>query len=265
MRSDASSGLAAVLVATAPFWMAAVEAVCATANVFVLPLSWDSDGIRRNPGAGLPDLSVSSPGSRTFLVGLIALQIASLGWALGSSYSKRHAIHDDLLGTAAFQMLAGGIIMMLAGTIRGEWSQLFWTTRTVGALVYLSTIGAIGGFVAYTYALRHLSVSFVSLYAYINPVIAVTLSVLCSTIHSRHGWRLRERAESQAVLWSDGNASQPDLSRPTHCLKYRQSCGVSQSGARRTKTPPPVAFPSDSTSADESHEEEQSRQPAECR
>jgi drug/metabolite transporter (DMT)-like permease len=43
--------------------------------------------------------------------------------------------------------------------------------------VYLSTIGAIGGFVAYTYALRHLPVSLVSLYAYINPVIAVALGV----------------------------------------------------------------------------------------
>ena len=46
------------------------------------------------------------------------------------------------------------------------------------ALVYLATIGAIGGFVAYTYALRHLPVSFVSLYAYINPIIAVVLGVL---------------------------------------------------------------------------------------
>ena len=46
------------------------------------------------------------------------------------------------------------------------------------ALVYLSTVGAIGGFVAYTYALRHLPVSFVSLYAYINPIIAVALGVL---------------------------------------------------------------------------------------
>ena len=43
---------------------------------------------------------------------------------------------------------------------------------------HTSTIGAIGGFVAYTYALRHLNVSFVSLYAYINPIIAVALGVL---------------------------------------------------------------------------------------
>ena len=65
-----------------------------------------------------------------------------------------------------------------AGTLRGEWADLSFTGRTASALVYLSTIGAIGGFVAYTYALRHLEISFVSLYAYINPIIAVALGVL---------------------------------------------------------------------------------------
>ncbi len=62
--------------------------------------------------------------------------------------------------------------------MRGEWADLSFTTRTAVALAYLSTVGAIGGFVAYTYALRHLPISFVSLYAYINPIIAVTLGVL---------------------------------------------------------------------------------------
>jgi drug/metabolite transporter (DMT)-like permease len=75
-------------------------------------------------------------------------------------------------------MLAGGIMMTLAGTLRGEWSALYFTQRSALALAYLATIGAIGGFVAYTYALRHLPVSFVSLYAYINPIIAVALGVL---------------------------------------------------------------------------------------
>ena len=65
----------------------------------------------------------------------------------------------------------------LINPLRGEWTHLFFTTRTAIALAYLSTFGAIGGFVAYTYALRHLKVSFVSLYAYINPMIAVALGV----------------------------------------------------------------------------------------
>ena len=172
------SGLAAVLVATSPFWMAAVEACLR-----------DGERMRVGTVVGLlvgfggilvlvwPDLTIERS-DRNFLAGVIALQIASLGWALGSAYSRRFARNDNILGTTALQMLAGGLMMMLAGLVRGEFSELFFTTRTAAALIYLSTLGAIGGFVAYTYALRHLSVSFVSLYAYINPVIAVALGVL---------------------------------------------------------------------------------------
>ena len=173
------SGLAAVLVASNPFWMAAIEAV--------LP---DGERLRVNVALGLligfsgivvlvwPDLTLGSGGRRGFLAGVIALQIASIGWSLGSSYARRHARKENILGTTASQMLAGGVIMMAAATVLGEWPRLHFTTRTTIALVYLSTVGAVGGFVSYTYALRHLPVSFVSLYAYINPVIAVALGVL---------------------------------------------------------------------------------------
>lgn len=173
------SGLAAVVVAACPFWMAAVEA-------------WLPDGERLRPGvvAGLvigfggilvlvwPELTARTGGNTRFVAGVAALQIASIGWALGSSYSRRHARQENVLSTTAFQMLAGGVMMIVAGTARGEWSHLAFTTRTAWALGYLSTLGAIGGFVAYTYALRHLPVSFVSLYAYINPIIAVALGIL---------------------------------------------------------------------------------------
>ena len=173
------SGLAAVIVASNPFWMAAVEAA--------LP---DGERLRSNIIAGLivgftgivvlvwPDLTLKGTARHGFLAGIIALQIASIGWSLGSSYARRHARHENVLGITACQMLAGGLIMTVAGTIHGEWPRLSFTTATLTALVYLSTVGAIGGLVAYNYALRHLPVSFVSLYAYINPVIAVALGVL---------------------------------------------------------------------------------------
>jgi drug/metabolite transporter (DMT)-like permease len=69
-------------------------------------------------------------------------------------------------------------VMMLAlGTLRGEWASLGFSVRSALAFGYLSTVGAVGGFVAYTFALRHLPVSLVSLYAYVNPVIAVALGI----------------------------------------------------------------------------------------
>src|SRR5262245_33986994 len=173
------SGLAAVMIASNPFWMSAVEAA--------IP---GGERLRTNSIIGLiigftgivvlvwPDLTLAGASRHGFLAGVIALQIASIGWSLGSAYSRRHVRTDHVLGTTACQMLAGGIFMTAAGTIRGEWSHLSFNATTTWSLVYLSTVGAIGGFVAYTYALRHLPVSFVSLYAYIKPIIAVTLGVL---------------------------------------------------------------------------------------
>jgi drug/metabolite transporter (DMT)-like permease len=182
------SGLAAVIVAASPFWMAGVEACRADGE----RLTWRSaigfligfSGIVLlvwpelvHGVAGLaPGSGEAAKGS--FIGGVIALQIACLGWSIGSSYSKRHARSESVFAVSAGQMLTGGLMMMAAGTLRGEWSALGFSTRSLVAFTYLSTIGAIGGFAAYTYALRHLPVSLVSLYAYVNPVIAVTLGVL---------------------------------------------------------------------------------------
>ena len=173
------SGLTAVIVAASPFWMAGVEAS-----------RRDGERITLRIAAGLavgfcgivllvwPDLRSPVSGGRGFAAGVIALQIACLGWAIGSSYSRRHARHDNVLSTTAAQMLAGGLMLALVATVRGEWHALHFSARSATAFAYLTTVGAIGGFVAYTYALRHLPVSLVSLYAYINPIIAVTLGVL---------------------------------------------------------------------------------------
>lgn len=172
------SGLAAVVIASSPFWMAGVEA-----------LRRDGERLTWNTAAGFlvgfsgivvliwPELTHGGPGGRGFIYGMIALQIACLGWAIGSSYSKRHGRQENVFSATAAQMLAGGAMMLLLGTARGEWSHLAFSPRSATAFIYLSTIGAIGGFVAYTYALRHLPVSTVSLYAYINPIIAVALGV----------------------------------------------------------------------------------------
>ena len=124
-----------------------------------------------------PELWQSGTGGHRFVLGVIALQVACLGWSIGSSYSKRHGRSENVFSATAAQMLAGGVMMLAIGTVRGEWAELAFSTRSALAFGYLTTVGAIGGFVAYTYALRHLPVSLVSLYAYINPVIAVALGV----------------------------------------------------------------------------------------
>src|SRR4051812_20442768 len=130
------SGLTAVLVAAVPFWMIGIERFMAAPD----PLT-----TRRMAGlivgfAGIvmlvwPELR-DAPGS-AFLSGVLATQIACLGWALGSSYARRREQSENVLATAALQMLFGGICMLAAGSVLQEWKALTFTARTLGAVTYL--------------------------------------------------------------------------------------------------------------------------------
>ena len=176
------SGLTAVLVATSPFWMVAIDAMMAGGE----PLT-----VRRTLGlivgfCGIvllvwPEIRVRE-GGRAFLGGVIAAQIACLGWAVGSSYARKrgrgHAKDENVLVTAAFEMLFGGLVLLIVSFAVSETRRLVFTPRSAGALLYLTFVGAIGGFSAYAYALKHLPVATVSLYAYVNPIIAVVLGTL---------------------------------------------------------------------------------------
>jgi drug/metabolite transporter (DMT)-like permease len=175
------SGLTAVLVAMSPFWMVGIDALTPHGERLTL---------RRVAGlaiglAGIvmlvwPEIRLDN--GRAFVIGVIAAQIACLGWALGSIYARRRghtdARDESVLVTAAYEMLFGGLFLFLAGSARGELGWLAFNNRTAAALAYLIVFGAIAGFTAYAYALKHLPVATVSLYAYVNPVIAVVLGTL---------------------------------------------------------------------------------------
>jgi drug/metabolite transporter (DMT)-like permease len=171
------SGLTAVLVAMSPFWMVGIDAIRSDGEALT---------VRRVVGllvgfAGIvmlvwPDIHVG--GGRAFLVGVIATQIACLGWAIGSTSARRRDREENVLATAAVEMLFGGFLLLAAALARGEWRTLAFNVRTSAALAYLTFVGAIAGFSAYAYALKHLPVATASLYAYVNPIIAVILGTL---------------------------------------------------------------------------------------
>jgi drug/metabolite transporter (DMT)-like permease len=69
-------------------------------------------------------------------------------------------------------------VLLIVALAIGEAPRLLFTPRSGTALLYLIFVGAIGGFSAYAYALKHLPVATVSLYAYVNPIIAVVLGAL---------------------------------------------------------------------------------------
>ena len=176
------SGLTAVLVATCPFWMVGIDALMSGGEALtvrrVLGLSIGFGGIVM---LVWPEVRFDV-GGRAFLGGVAASQIACVGWAIGSSYARKRgrgrASEENVLATAAFEMLFGGIALLIVSLALHETARLTFTPRTAGALLYLIFFGAIGGFSAYAYALKHLRVSTVSLYAYVNPIIAVVLGTL---------------------------------------------------------------------------------------
>ncbi len=170
------SGLAAVLVAAMPFWMVGVEATRADRERLPARHVWGLVvgfiGIVLLVG---PQIDF---GGRGFLGGVLATQFACLGWAVGSMYARRRSVHENVLTAAAFEMLFGGLALLAVGVALGEWTAVVINPRTGGALLYLIVIGSIVGFSAFAYALKHLPVATVSLYAYVNPVIAVILGAL---------------------------------------------------------------------------------------
>jgi drug/metabolite transporter (DMT)-like permease len=174
------SGLAAVLAAISPFWMVGIDASMPAgerltpARVAGLALGFSGVAL-----VAWPELAV---GGRGFGLGLLATQVACAGWATGSLLSRRRghqsAPAENVLMAAAVEMLFGGAIFAAAALATGQWRALHFTPRTLGAVAYLAVAGSIAGFSAYAYALKHLPVSTVSLYAYVNPVLAVVLGTL---------------------------------------------------------------------------------------
>jgi len=179
------SGLTAVLVAVVPFWMVGVERLMPGGDPLsgrrLLGLAVGFSGIVLLVG---PELGThpAAPGTPeagfSFLGGVVATQLACVGWAVGSSYSRRRGREENVLAAASLQMLFAGLMFLVAGLWLGEGQRLTFTPRTLGAVAYLTIAGSIVGFSAYAYALKHLPVATVSLYAYVNPVIAMILGTL---------------------------------------------------------------------------------------
>lgn len=176
-----ATGLTAVLVAATPFWMVLIEALLPRGERLtlrtVVGLSIGFGGIVL---LVWPDLVAERTGAAAsrWGYGLLATQLACLGWALGSAFSKRRISGVEPLTAAAYQMLFGGLVMVAMGTLLGEWSEMSLSLRSGLAMVYLLLFGSLVGYVAYIYILGHLPTSIVSLYPYINTVVAVLLGTL---------------------------------------------------------------------------------------
>jgi drug/metabolite transporter (DMT)-like permease len=173
------SGITAVMVSTMPIWTVVIASLTRRGHR-IGPLHWL--GLLAGLGGVVllvwPTVTIARGPDRDFLWGVVLLQLGSIAWAAGSVYtSGRRALVHPLL-VAGLQMLAGGAAMILIGTMLGEWSQLHPDRRGWEAFFYLLVFGSLVGYVAFVYALQHLPVAKVSLYGYVNPLVAVVVGAL---------------------------------------------------------------------------------------
>jgi drug/metabolite transporter (DMT)-like permease len=115
------------------------------------------------------------------MIGMLMLIGASLSWAIGTFFSKRVDLPADPLASTGVQMLAGGGSLLVAGVLTGESARVqlsSFSTASVVALGYLILLGSVLAYTAYTWLLQNTTVSRVSTYAYVNPLVAIVLGSL---------------------------------------------------------------------------------------
>lgn len=171
------SGVAAIFVVTVSLWMALFDAVIPGSRarptlVQAVGLLVGFAGTVLLVGADVESLL------RADWRGPLALTGASAAWALGSVYAQRHPPSGSPYPNAALQMLAGGLGLAVAGTVRGEWGELSFSWAGFGAVAYLALFGSIVAFTAYVYVLHRWPATIVGTYVYINTVVAVLLGWL---------------------------------------------------------------------------------------
>ncbi|HEX6309928.1 MAG TPA: EamA family transporter [Longimicrobiales bacterium] len=186
-----ASGTAALLGTTSPLWMVVIQ--------------WRQGG--RRPGvrtwAGLAlgtvgvALLLRGGGVTSHLLPSLAVLAAAFFWAVGSVRAARSPLKGSASRSAGAEMLAGGVVVLVAGLLLGEGGAVAdaeFSTRSVGALAYLILFGSIAAFSAYRWLLCRTPPSLVATHSYVNPLVALLL-----------GWMLAGEALGGGVLLAGGS------------------------------------------------------------
>jgi drug/metabolite transporter (DMT)-like permease len=172
------SGIAAVILATIPAFMALSE-------IIILRTQRLTPRLSVALLAGIAGVAVlMSPsigklgGTPIDTAGAVGLIIGAIGWSIASALARKLPLPSSKVMSSGAQMLAGGAMLAAVSAARGEWRG-FNLSAISGpawiALVYLILAGSIAGFTAYVWLLHRESPTKVGTYAYINPVVAVII------------------------------------------------------------------------------------------
>ena len=179
------SGLVALMTAVTPLWLVGLDTMMHRTHARPSKVVWV--GIAMGI-AGVVVLKLGDIGGTAAVstAGVLVMLIATLGWALGSVWSKRPGgAHSPVVATA-MQMLAGGAVLMVASVPKelvahDEWTLLASNPPTLETWLewaYLVVFGSLCGFTAYIWLLRNQPAARVATYAYVNPLVALALGWL---------------------------------------------------------------------------------------
>jgi len=171
------SGIAGLIVTMSPFWMVGAEALLPGGERLHAPtIAGMAVGLAGAALLALPDVG-SHAVDHNLLNGFLILQIGMAGWSFGSIYQRRKAGKAHPIVSGGVQQLAAGL-MLAPFTLLIPQTPLHWSTRGVMALLYLVCFGSLVGYSAYVYAMDKLPVAIVSVYPYVNAIVAVGLGWL---------------------------------------------------------------------------------------
>lgn len=168
------SGLAALFVTTSPFWMVGLEALIPGGarlhGPTIAGMLVGLVGTVLLVGPGTLQQGLGGPLLKAFLL----LQFGGSFWALGSILQRRLHTKAHPVTSAAVQQLATGLVYAVIAVALRKFP-VAWSWRGAGAILYLAVFGGMLGYSAYVYVLKELPVSVVSIYTYINPIVALWL------------------------------------------------------------------------------------------
>lgn len=180
------SGLAALFITTSPFWMVGSEAAVPGGERLHAPtVAGMLIGFTGTALLVAPDLSASGLHGNVVRAFLL-LQFGCLTWSLGSILQRRMQTRAHPVISGAVQQLATGLAFVLPALLLDQ-EPVRWTWKGTAALLYLVFFGSIVGYSAYIYAMDRLPVALVSIYTYINPIVAVLLG--WAVYREPFGWR----------------------------------------------------------------------------
>lgn len=172
------SGVAALIVSTIPLWIVLIRAACGDRprplTLVGVAIGLVGLGLMLVPGGSVPVDGTSTD----VLVWSCAIAASSFVWALVSFRSRSFDLPANALVSAAYELLIGGFVLVLAGVVTGERPVVgHFTVVSDSAWLYM-VIASVIGYGCYSYLLAHAPLSLTSTYAYVNPGVAVLLGFL---------------------------------------------------------------------------------------